>query len=325
MRNASLQPLLAPLFLLALSALAACTGPGGDGTGVASRGGSARDYTRTESDVTVLPGGNGFTATRTVTLSNDDAGASRAAVGLRTINGGVTSSAAAVPGEYQVQVTLQASAPTMEQAEEALATMVVEHRDGTAPGALYLDTEVEFAQYPQDNVTRSATVAATLPATLAYDLSQSTVNGGASTAGLGGPQAQLFTTNGTVTLAGTWDDAAGHSVNGSISASGDIASLEASTMNGSVESSLSGTRDSVAHLEALTGSIDAAVNRTIGSTFDLSGETDVGDVTILVAGTEPVGTPASNRAHYRSPDFASGSPRVTVTGRTSTGNVTIHE
>jgi hypothetical protein len=319
MRNPS-RLLLASLSLLVLSA---CGGGAGDGT--SARKGTARDYTRTESDVTVLPNGSGWTATRTVTLGNDDAGASRAGVALRTVNGSVTSAAATVAGDYAIEVTLQASAPTAEQAQEALATMSVEHRDGTDPGALYLDTEVEFAQYQANNVNRSASIAATLPADLAYDLYQSSINGSASTAGLGGPQAQLFTTNGTVTLAGTWDDAAANSVNGSVSASGDIASLQASTMNGSVESSLSGTRDSVADLESSTGSIDAAVNRTVGSTFDLYGDTDVGSVTIVVAGTEPVGTPTSSSAHYRSPDYASGSPRVKIIGRTSTGSVTIHE
>ena len=289
--------------------LTACNGGGsGSGSGLS---GSPRAFTRTDSAVTALPNtSGGYTATQVVTLSNDDAGASHAAVSLVNVNGNVTSSASS--GGYQIQVTLQADAPTEAQARAALATMTVEHRDAVGADTLYLNNEVKFAQYSDDNVNRTATVTAGLPGTLDYQLHESTVNGTSATSGLGGPEAQLYSTNGSITLAGAWDVAAANTVNGTVSASGDIASLQASSTTGSVQTALSGMRDSYADLDSTAGSIDAKVSRTLTSGFDLEGRSDLGTVAIVVAGTEPVGSPSNSSAHYRSPDYDSGSPRVRI-------------
>lgn len=312
------------LSILASVAIGLTACGGGSSGGGAGLSGTPRTFMRTDSAVTALPNASGgYTATQVVTLGNDDAGATRSAVSLANVNGNVTSSASS--GGYQIQVALQADAPTEAQARAALATMTVEHRDAVGADTLYLNNEVKFAQYSDSNVNRTATVTASLPGTLDYQLHESTVNGTSATSGLGGSEAQLYSTNGSVTLAGTWDVAAANTVSGTVSASGDIAALQASSTNGSVQTALSGLRDSYADLDSTAGSIDAKVSRTLTSGFDLEGRSDLGTVAIVVAGTEPVGSQSNTSAHYRSPNYDESSPRVRIVARTTVGSILIHE
>lgn len=307
---------------LVLISLTACGGGGGGGGGGAI--GTPRSFTRDDGAVTVLPSlSGGFTATRVVTVSNDDGAAAAAVVTLLNQIGDIT--AAPSSSGYQIQVTLRADAPSEQQARDALATMTVVHSDSLGGETLYLTNEVRFAQYSQDNVSRVAAVAASLPPALAYRLFERTGVGSAASSGLDGRYAQLHASTGGVTLSGAWDTALLDSDVGSVTASGDFASLQASSSIGSVTATLSGTRNTQAWLDSSNGDIDVTVTRTLDSGFDLEGTTEVGTVLIVVAGTDPVGTQTGEHGHYRSANYASSTPQVRVVGRTFIGDVTLHE
>jgi hypothetical protein len=315
-----------PTFLfLALAGLTACGGGGGGGNApLDASGGTARQFSREESAVTALPNtSGGFTATRVVTLSNDDGGATAAVASLANPVGGITSSAGT--SGYQIQVTLRADGSTEQQARDALASMSVVHRDGLGAGTLYLDNEVKFAPYSQNNANRTATVAATLPPDLDYRLGEYAGVGAVTSTGLSGELAELITGTGDATLSGTWDEVDAEAGTGDVTVSGDIASLQAATSTGSVSATLPGMRETDAELYTSVGSIDVTVSTAAGAGFDLEGWTQVGSVLILVAGTEPVGTQSDEHGHYRSPDYASSNPQVRVAGATSVGDVLIHQ
>ena len=309
-------------FLLSVLVLAGCGGGGGGG-GSASQG-TPRNFMRTDSAVTVVPNANpGFTATQVVTISNDDAGASRGVVSLRNPGGSIASSGAS--GGYQIQVTLSADAPSEAQAREALATMSVTHRDATDPGTLYLDNEVQFAQYSANNVSRNATVAATLPSGLTYQLDQHGVAGAVTSSGLHGSEAHVDSVSGATTLSGTWDTANVNAVSGALTVSGDIADLQTSTTSGSLQVTLPCMRTTHATLDSTSGSIDATVTQTAGVGFDLEAQTVSGAAAVAVAGTTPVGTQSATHAHFRSPSYATSNPQVTVSANNTSGGATIHD
>lgn len=269
-----------------LASLAACGGGGGSGGNPTP--GTARSYMRTDSAVTVVPGGAGgsnrYTATQTITISNDSGGATSAVVHLSDDAGSVSSSAGSTG--YQIQVTLSAEGGSDAQARAALGTMRVAHRDALDPGVLYLDNAVEFAQYNVSNSNRTATVAATLPATLSYRLGQAVGAGATSSSGLAGPAAQLSSGAGTVTLSGNW---------------------------------LRSTADSGA------GAVDVTVTQTAGAGYDLIADTGAGTASIAVAGTVPNGSQSPTHAHFTSTNYASSNPKVSVAASSGAGSASIHD
>ena len=304
--------------------LTACGGGGGDGGGGAGQSGTPRAFTRTDSAVTALPNGSGgYTASRVVTISNDDANASRAEVILIVPNGSLNSSAGS--GGYQIQVALSADGDTEQEARDKLASMSVEHRDAVGGDALYLYNEVKLAPIANGD-NRIATVTASLPTSLTYQLYQRVENlGPVGSSGLGGTSAHIEGINANANLSGTWDTAAVYSTNLGVTVSGDIASLQAASDNGTVQASLPGLRETFATLDASNGNVDATVGRTLGTVFDLEAETVNGTATVIVAGTQPVGTQTTNHAHFRSANYDTGSPRVRVIARTTNLNASIHE
>lgn len=305
-----------------LAGLMACSG-GGD-SGNPARQGTERSYTRDESAVTVVPNANpGFTATRTVTFSNDSGGASRAVVYLASDAGSVASSAGS--DGYQIQVTFTAMAPTEAQAREALATMSVTHRDATDPGVLYLDNEVSYAQYQAQNVTRNSAVAATLPVALDYSLAQEIGSGTTSSSGLSGSEAQMLAGSGAVTLSGTWDRGRAETGSGNLTVTGDIAQLAASSGSGNVQVTVPSLRATEAFVETGSGTIDVTVTQGVGAVYDLTADSGSGTATVAVAGTTPSGSQSTNHAHFQSPGYASGNPKVRVETRSGSGTNTIHD
>lgn len=279
---------------------------------------------RNDAAVTVLPNiSGGFTASQVITISNNDGGTNQAVVNLLNQSGSIASSASS--GGYQVQITLQADAPTEQQARQALATMSIAHTDALDGSTLYLNNEVQFAEYQASNVNRTALVAAALPSALDYQLYQRLISGALGSSGLGGSDVQFDTTSGASTLSGTWDAAGISSISGAATASGDIASLHISTVSGVVQTTLSSARSSHSDIESTSGGIDATVTRTGNSGFDLEGQTNSGTAAVAVAGTQPVGTQTSNHAHYRSDNYATSSPQVSVNARSTSGSILIHE
>lgn len=311
--------------------LAACKGGDGDSSKGAGfdppASAQSRNATRSDGEVMVLPNlSPGFTATQTITISHNDGGAGQGVVTLENVSGGLTSSAAASAG-YEIQITLKADAPTEAQAREALATMSVEHSDALGGGTLYLGNRVRYAKYQANNVSRSATVSAALPPALSYRLEQNSVSGANASSGLHGPSVWMNNTSGALTLAGTWDEAAANSVSGGVTVSGDIADLQASTTSGTLTSRLTGNRSSSAQLDAVSGAIDATVATSAGAGYDLEAHTTSGTATIAVAvaGTQPVGQQSARDAHYRSANYASSNPKISVYAQTTSGSVNIHQ
>lgn len=301
--------------------LVACGGGGGGGDGVT--GATPRTFMRQDSAVTVVPNlSGGFTATKVVTLSNDDAGASRGDVDLINVAGSIASSASS--GGYQVQVTLAADADTDAQARAALASMSVLHADAVGGDTLYLGNEVRFGSDPgSDN--RTASVVATLPGTLAYRLYQTLAAGANGSSGLHGPLAQVDSASGTASLSGTWDAADINAGAGTVTVSGDIADLQASSQSGTVQATLAGTRNTQALLDSTSGSVDVAVTQGVNTGFDLDAQTTSGTATIIVAGTVPEGAQSPTHAHFRSVNYESRDPKVNVRARSVSGSVNIHD
>lgn len=271
---------------LLASALAACTG-GSSGYSEYHPGGTPRTFSRTDGDVTVTYDllNTRYTAQRTITVSNDDAGATRAHVRLTADVGAITSSGTVANG-YSIATLLTATAPTEAQAREALATMTVSHRDATDPGVLYLDTDISYARYEANNVSRDASMTAMLPSPLSYSLYQFAGVGSLDSSGLSGGDVTFDTGVGSHTLSGNFGTAT---------------------------------------LESGVGSIDVAVSHAAGSVYDLKGDTGTGSVTIMVAGTQPAGPQSDEHKHYQSANFASGNPQVRVSARTGTSSISIHD
>lgn len=270
--------------LLSVLAVSACGGGGGGD----SAPGNAREFSRMDSPVTVVPGGAGgsnrYTASQTVTISNDSGGATAATVHLSDDVGSVTSSAGTT--SYQIQITLSAEGGSEAEARQALSTISVSHRDALAGGTLYLDNAVKFAQYNASNSNRTATVAASLPATLDYSLGQATGVGSVSTSGLGGPVAELSSDVGSVSLSGNFDRATGDSG---------------------------------------SGAVDITVSKAPGAVYDLIADTGVGTATITVAGTTPNGNQTATHSHFTSVNYSSGSPQVSVAASSGVGSANIHD
>jgi len=293
-------------------ALLICFGLAGCPQGeVAPVAGAPLDAKRDETPVVVVPYGAGYVATQVVSFSGDAAGASRAVVDLATSVGDVLSAPGA--SGWRIDVTLQGSGSTEDEARRALATMAVGHAERLRKGTLELSARVAFEDYqpPQDSggvevSTRSASVQAMLPAGLAYALRHNTDVGNASSSGLSGSLAQLHGEVGDVGLDGDWRE------------------VEATTRVGTAYAALALQGDADVLLATEVGDAEVALAGPVEGGFDLFGSTQLGSVTILVHGTEPVGTPSATEAHYRTPGYEGLSPKVRVQGYSRIGSVLIH-
>lgn len=62
-----------------------------------------------------------------------------------------------------------------------------------------------------------------------------------------------------------------------------------------------------------------------GAAFDLFMQTQLGNAVIAVGGTQPMGSPGAQQAHYRSPNFESSGRQVRVNAGSSLGSILIHD
>jgi hypothetical protein len=272
---------------LALAGLLTSCSGGGDGS--PASGGTARDFMRSASGVSAtanlgIP--TTYTATQVVTITNDDAGATRIVSSWRNGIGSINSGIMGNGDSYMAEVTLTATAPSEEQARALLQTMHINHRDGVGGDTLYLDHEVRFDEVEDSNLSRSADLVATLPSTAAHELYQDMGNGDNATSGLGGPLVLLETGLGNSQVSGEWDNVL---------------------------------------VDTGNGNVDVTVATAAGAGYDLEGDASNGTTTITVAGTSPVGEQTDEHKHYRSPDYSSSSPQVDVQAYVGLGNISIHD
>ena len=306
--------------------LSACGGGGqGGAAGINADGGSPRAFTRNDGAVTSTfnPLNNNWTATQTVTISNDDAGATRGVVRL-SADGASFSSSPSTSG-YQVQVAFTATAPSDAGARAALAGMSVTHRDATDPGVIFLHTVVTTGGELPRGTSRSATATAMLPPGLEYQLAQDAGGGTISTTGLHGTQAEFVAGGGSISLSGTWDTATADAGGATVTLAGDIANLAASTGGGTVTATLACTRATQATLDTGGGVVDVTVSHAGNGVFDADAQTTGGAATVSIVGTSPVGTQTMTHQHYRSPNYDTGAPKISVAGRAGGGSVNIHD
>lgn len=335
-----------------LLALAACGGPDsssvksspqcdavgaddGPGAGSAASHGQPR---RSDGEVVVSQQNGQFRATRLVSIANDFGGAAQAQVDLSSMNGNV-SACVRQGGGYRINVTLEARAPTEQAARDALDTMVVNHGDALAAGALALNTRVDFATGgagsgitiagidlggASGDVQRGAHIAAGLPAGASYRFNHMTSNGDVEDSGFSGAAAKLSSSNGSVALDGRWDTASLDTSNGVVAVSGDYAALDASTTNGVIGAALATQRSLSATLSSSNGLVDVMLQPS-GAGFDLQAGTTNGQASIDVPGTDPVGPQTGTSAHRRTPDYSSRSVQVQVNASSSNGNASIHQ
>lgn len=344
---------LTPLLALGAATLAACGGVGnvggvfagqvpgeceqlkdlaGPGAGTATAHGTPQ---RSDGAVTIGTQGGMVTASRLVTVVNDFGGASAAQIDLGTPNGGVI----ACPrsgGGYGLKLMLQSRAPTEADARRGLDSITVNHTDTLAGTTLRLGTTVQFnslasggvggvgATPDPGNIQRSASMVGGLPPSASYALTATGANGDARASGLSGSSAKLSTTNGSATLDTRWDTASLSTTNGIASVSGDYATLDVTTTNGLAEGSLATVRNLTATFTSSNGSVDVGLNRSEAG-VDLKGSTTNGRVRIDAPNTVAVGTQSDTSARRQSSDYASRAVKVQVEGRTSNGNVDLHQ
>ena len=336
--------------LLALSAtlLGACAGGGdGDGRGLSCAsaappaGGGVGSATahgtpiRDDGTVVVIPDAQGFRASRVVTLTNDFGGATQADVEFSTQNGGVVSCASG-QGGYGIRVSLEARAPTEQQAREALGSMEVVHEDVLAASLLRLSTRVEFHEATigqnlpvnigsDSSIQRAASILAGMPGSPSYVLGQSSTNGPVEASGFSGTSGSLDSTNGSMTLDGRWDQASLDTTNGPVYVAGDFASVSGSSTNGPVYAQLATRRSTDASFSATNSSIEVVLGVSGAPGFDLNADTTNGRASIRVAGAEPVGNQEPNSAHHQTPDYATRAVQVQVSADATNGSVSIHD
>lgn len=304
----------------------------GPGAGSAGAHGTPQ---RVDGAVTIGTQGGMVTASKLVTVVNDFGGASAAQVDLSTPNGGVV----ACPrsgGGYGLKLMLQSRAPTEADARRGLDSIVVNHTDTLSGTTLRLGTTVQFnslatggvggvgATPDPGNIQRSASIVGGLPPTASYALTATGANGDARSSGLSGSSAKLTSTNGSATLDTRWETANLSTTNGIASVSGDYATLDVATTNGLAEGSLGTARNVTATFTSSNGSVDVGLKRSEAG-VDLKGSATNGRVRIDAPNTVAVGAQSETSARRQSSDYSSRAVKVQVEGRTTNGNVDLHQ
>jgi len=296
--------------------------------------GSHGEPQRDDGEVEVTREGAEFRARRVVTVVNDFGGAAQSDVTFATQNGTITSCPDR-SGGYGVQAELVAYGATEDAARQALASLVVRHDDVLLNGTLSLNTTVEFRAIEEapeplplpgtGNERRRASLSALLPSGVRHAFHHSNENGDVQAIGFAGTVAELDTTNGSVLLAGVWDQATLETTNGMVYAAGNFAGLDASTTNGSISAVLETTRDTTAVFDASNSMIDVGLAVSGDPGFDLAAETTNGRAAIRVRGAQPVGEQQPESAHHQSPDYTSHAVQVAVSASNTNGDIAIHD
>jgi len=217
-------------------------------------------------------------------------------VALSTVNGGVDASPAAT--RPRLQAFLQGRGDTEQAARQRLDTLLVVYE---------LDAGRLVAQARTTSASQDAwrDVVARLdlesPAIGFGDVSAETTNGALEMKSLRAQRLTAATTNGEVTIDGTYSEVVAKTTNGGIAATIAVAS-------GSVQ------------LTTTNGQVGLALERG-DAAIDARGSTTNGEVTLSFAGTEPVGEQDREQKHVRSPGYATAGRRVAVELQTTNGPV----
>jgi hypothetical protein len=290
--------------------------PTGKGAGTAS---SHAGFDRAESAVTVTHTGNQYQAVKTVTLSNDFGGASKADVRLGTDTGAI-SFADWSQGGYQVAARLSGSGTTEQAARDNLARLKVTHTDSLASGKLSLATQVVT---PTGGCNCGGSLTASLPAQPSYSLTGSTDTGAVSVSGLGGSVLSLTCDTGSIDAEGSFSVANLKTDTGAVQADGVFNDLTATADTGGVRGHLRNTASGTYRFSTDTGSVDVTVTQGGGRAFDATADTQTGVVSVDLSGTHAVGTQSRTHAHVQSDGFDSAALKLTITLSTDTGGVSL--
>jgi hypothetical protein len=315
-----------PILLLAGCAGTSGQAPAGIPTGSAPTGahaGSASSHAnpaREESGVTVKHDGSSYTATKTVTFSNDFGGAAQADLALSTQNGGLRAHDWS-QGGYQALTTLQGRGPTEQAARDALGRLSVTHSDRLASGRLTLQTQGHFPTSFPAQVSGSIDIALSVPAQPAYRITADSTNGGIQVDGLGGPSLAEHTTNGGIEESGSFNTVSATSTDGGIELSGIANSATASTDNGGIVAELKATASGSYTFGTTNGGMEVTLGGKAG--YDVSADTVNGGVSVHLGGGSNVGSQSPNHKHVQSAGYDSNAIKVVVKASTTNGGIDI--
>ncbi len=288
----------------------------GPGAGSKSSHGSADTA---ETPVTISRQGDQYIATKTVTYSNDFGGASSAKVSLETANG-ATSATAWEDGGYRVFVTMTGRGTTEQEARDRVALLRPSHTDGMTPSGLELKTKVAF---PVASSGLAASIAGSYPEEPAYQVDVKSSNGAARIESLRGPTCSAKTSNGLISIVATCETMQADTSNGLISIRGKFRSITAYTTNGMIDADVESLGTGKFAFTTSNGAVEVKLDGPASVGYDVTGEVNVGRVSLDIPDSEAVGSQSAGNKHVRTIGFAQKAVQVTVTAETSTGSVEV--
>lgn len=281
---------------------------------------------RSESAVSVeregLLGTTGsYVASKTITVTNDFGGASRADVDLSTGAGGVTARGWS-EGGYKVVVLLEARADSEAAARSWLAKLSFAHSDDLEGDELGLSSIVRFPDGPTNGVSLSGQVTASLPEEPSYDLELDAGSGGATTAGLSGPSVDADTGSGGVSIDGRFARMTADTGSGGIELAGTANSVDADTGSGGVSARLATGAGGAWTFSAGSGGIDVDVVRN-GAGLEVMADAGSGDVDVDMVDGQDVSERTDHHAHVRSSGYADADVRISLRASTGSGGINV--
>jgi hypothetical protein len=263
-----------------------------------------------------------YVASKTITVTNDFGGASRADVELATGAGGVTARGWS-EGGYKVVVVLEARAGSEAEARSWLAKLSYLHGDDLDGDELRLSSIVRFPDGGSNGVSLSGQVTASLPQEPSYALELDAGSGGATTAGLSGSVVEADTGSGGVSIDGRFARMVADTGSGGVELAGTANSVEAGTGSGGIAARLATGAGGSWTFSAGSGGIDVEVVRNNGAGLEVVADAGSGTVEVDVTDGRDVGEQSDDHAHVRSAGFDDAPFRISLRASTGSGGIDV--
>lgn len=325
-----MAPRLALCLLIAAALTAGCVGntattndplsaappEGAQAGSPSSHGGPDRD----ETGVTVQRQGSSWIARKTITLANDFGGASRSDIDLGTLNGAVKVSAGG-DGGYKVVAALFGQGNTEAQARDALDRLRYSEDDSLDGSTLGLSVHVSSTgQQLPNGASHGASFTVTLPPQPSHAIDADSSNGAMTVSGLHGGMLSLGSSNGQISVEGTFAKLVADTSNGPISLSGTFNTVSADTSNGAITATVRAAASGTLAFETSNAAIRVTLAAGPDRGFDVSADTSNDEVTIDLGDEQASG---DDDASARSDGYAGKPIQVKVVADTSNAGITV--
>ena len=300
------------------SAAASCDAPATHG-----------DPQRDDGTVDVSPQGSQFVARRTVTIDNDFGGAERSTVLLTSFNGAIAIAPSTDCG-YHLVAQLFGSGATPDDARNALDLLTLANTDDLGAGGVldlsFVLTSEAAAGVPlpiglPTGLNNGGSFQLTVPPRPSHDLEAGSSNGAIDATGLHGPRLKATSSNGGLSVQGSFDSLELGSSNGGIDLDGTFHDVVGQTSNGGISLDLRPTRSGTLRLTTSNGAMEVGLPQD-ESAFDVTGDTSNGEVRFDLEGRE---SEDDDHGTFRSADWASASVQVTLELGTSNGSIDVED